>query len=204
MTTQNVLTALAQYAPSEIRAISKPGPACILATRVGVSVLENFRIVAEPFPVEFNVFNDAWREWGDANFVGGSEEQLRRGAHLLTNMPNWPGGTLPQLNPARGRPWDGHLVLRVDRWLVDLDLAQCSRPTKQIFLPPAVVAPLGANDVVEGDVTIKGVTSFVVYRPLVAPYADDYKTAGDWRANGEGFRAAVAAITRKMKLALGK
>jgi hypothetical protein len=207
-TTKNVLDALAQYAPEEIRRICAPGPSCILATKVGVLALAEFRVVAQPFPVVFSAFNQAWRDWADADFVGGAEEQLRRGAHLLTNTPDWKGGALPSLNPAARAPWDGHLVLRVSNgaleYLVDLDLSQCARPTKGIHLPPAVVAPISAANTVEGVCTLKGTTSYLAYQPLVAPYADEYRTAKDWVREGGPYLPVVAAITRKMKLALGK
>lgn len=205
MTTRNLLDALADAAPPVIDRISRPGPRCVLASRVGQLVLAHFGKVAEPFPVELTLFNDAWRQWADEDFAGGAQagEQERRRAHILTNTPHWRGQSLPsELPPTRG-PWDGHLVLKVEGFLVDLDLGQMARPHKQIRVPRAVVAPLSPANSVEGTFTDRGVRTHVLYRPLDAPYADEYRTAKDW-VKTSTYDPTVTTIVRHMVTALGR
>jgi hypothetical protein len=196
-----ILEALVDVAPPLIDRITKPGPHCVLSTRVGQLALAVFGVAAKPFPVELSIFNDAWRQWGDEGYVGGADEQVRRGAYLLTNTPNWQGGELPSLNPASGpRPWDGHLVLRVENWLIDLDLGQMARPTKGMHLPSAIVAPLDA-DAVDGSFTEQttGTTTHVAYKPLVAPYAEDYRRSKDWTRDTVEYTDVVIEIARQMR-----
>lgn len=184
LTPLEIVQRLAYIAPAKINEIAKPGPHCVLATAVGVKVLRMFDINAVPFPVEVTVCNQQWMDWAKADFApdGSPEEQLRRGAHIITNKPDWNGQTLPSLNPPSGRGWDGHLVVRVVdlNLLVDLDLGSFRRPTKGIIVPDSVVAPLTPQLTVVGGYGDGTTMTHVSYKPLVAPYADDYQTSRDW------------------------
>lgn len=181
LTPLEVIQRLAFIAPPRINEITKPGPHCILSTAIGILVLKQFDIQAVPFPVEVTVCNQAWMDWANEGFPNsGPEEQERRGAHIITNRPDWQGGNLPSLNPVTGRGWDGHLVLRVDKTLIDLDLGNFCRPTKGIVLPPSIVAPLSERLTVSGGYGDGQVMTHVHYQPLVAPYADEYLTSKDW------------------------
>jgi hypothetical protein len=168
--------------------MAKPGPHCVMSSAIGHDVLTALGLTARPVPVQLDIANDAWMQWAHDGYVGGVEAQLARGAHLLTNRPGWQGGTLPSGNPVTHAPWDGHLVLEVDdpdrvgvQWLLDLDLAAFRRPAKGILLPDVMVARLNADRMVVGTLAhASGATASVCYKPLVADYADDWRTAKDW------------------------
>jgi hypothetical protein len=197
--TRAILRALTQVAPPVIRAHSTGGPCCILATRVGQQALAVFGIAATPFPVVLSICNDAWIRWGEDGYPGGTAEQLRRGAHLITNTPDWHGQSMPSQNPARSRPWDGHLVLRVDTMLIDLDLGAMSRPQNRIVLPATIIAPLTDDERVSASYGNATQAAHLLYYPLRTPDAYDYALAGDWTADVRGAVAEVVAGMRAQR-----
>lgn len=174
-----ILQKLVKVAPPIITANARPGAHCVMASAVGQIVLESFGITAEPFSVEATVCNQAWYDWGGEGFKGGVEEQRRRGAHILTNTPNWQGDSI-QSKVTVHAPWDGHLVLVVGHTLVDLDIGSFARPAHHIYTPAGMLGPLSPNRTVEGTWTYGGHRTYVVYRPMVSSFADEYLTAPDW------------------------
>lgn len=197
MTRTKILRRLSEVAPVLIAKIAKPGPHCVLSCAVGQMVLQRFGLEATPFPAEVSVANQEWIDWSTDDFNGGAEEQMRLGAYLLTNRPQWDGGTLPSLNPTTSKPWDGHLALRLADTLIDLDLASFARPTKGIVLPAVMVAPI-VDDRVVGSYHHGDRATMVQYAPLVAPYADDYQSSRDWVAR-DRYADVVAGIVKRMK-----
>jgi hypothetical protein len=179
VTRTKILKRLATYVPIVLSGTTKPGPHCVLSSAIGQMVLARFGIQADPFVAEVMICNEAWVHWAEDDFVGGRDAQEARGAYMITNRPG-PDVSLPSLNPVTGPAWDGHLALRVDDRLVDLDLGNFARPTKNIYLPPAFVAPFRADNQVIGECHMHGHVTVVHYKPLVAPYADDYLTSKDW------------------------
>jgi hypothetical protein len=194
--TQELLQRLVRVGPRLINSRAKPGPHCVLATSVGQMTLARVGIQAEPYPVQLTVCNRAWKDWVAAGAPGGREEQLRRGAYVITNAPDWQGASFMTIRSAK--PWDGHLVLRVPdgerSWLVDLDVGSFRRPRQQIHVPLGLVAPL-SNGSVTGTCTMNGVETTVEYAPLDAPYRDDYLTARDW-VERDRFEPEVAKLVR--------
>lgn len=198
MTKSKILKRLAEFGPPIINETCKPGPHCILSSAVGQMALERLGVRSEPYAAEVLICNKAWVEWSKFEFAGGKEAQLERGAYMISNRPNFTGETLPSLNPTTGPAWDGHLALRSGEWLIDLDLGNFSRPTKNIWLPPSMVAPLSADNTVEGEYHIDQHQVYVRYSPLVAPYADDYLTSKDWLLR-DRYEDRVVAIVNKIR-----
>lgn len=205
MNTETILTRLVAIAPQAINQICKPGqPHCVMATTIGQMVLAKLGIDAEPYVAEIHVCNKAWMQWADDEFAGGRDAQLRRGAYLMCNSPDWKGASFQSVKV--DKPWDGHLVLRVPdgdiAWLVDLDLGSFNRPKANVVLPPGLMAKLN-NDTVVGTFVKDGSETAVAYRRLVAPYRDDYQTARDWverdRLN-DVVEKLVAAVKRPYSL----
>jgi hypothetical protein len=185
MKTVEVLNRLVAVGPTIINKYVRPGPHCVLATSLGQMTLARFGIHAEPFVAEVTVFNQAWADWGEAGHDGGREEQLRRGAYILSNAPDWAGQSFK--TSETHKPWDGHLALKVPdgrehRWLLDLDLGSFNRPQHNILLPGGLLAPLSVGDCLSGvlENSETHTRTSLVYKPLVAPYANDYLTARDW------------------------
>lgn len=198
MTKSKILKRLAEFAPPIIAETTKPGPHCVLSSAVGQMVLHRLGLECEPYVAEVGICNKAWIEWAKFDFAGGKEAQLERGAYLITNRPNFTGETLPSLNPPTSAAWDGHLALRSGEWLIDLDLGAFTRPTKNIWLPPSMVAPLNAEGGVEGEYHADQHVAHVRYAPLVAPYADDYLTSKDWTLR-DRYEDRVVLIINKIR-----
>ena len=178
----SVLERLVQVGPDFITTFTKPGPHCVMATTIGQMVLARKGIVAHPYPVEVVICNQAWVDWSEDKYRGGAEEQIRRGAYILSNTPHFNGRTFRSV--VSDNPWDGHLVLRVPdgekAWLLDLDMGSFNRPQHGICLPGGVLAPL-TDGCVHGTFTDhRNCPTSVEYGPLDAPYKDDYQTARDW------------------------
>lgn len=200
MTKSKIVQRLAEFGPPAIATRARPGPRCVLASSIGQMVLAEFGLDADPYVAEVTICNTAWVEWSKADYAGGADEQVRRGAHIITNRPNWNGGTVPSLNPPTKAAWDGHLALRLDDTLIDLDLGSFNRPTKGIVLPMSMVAAL-VNDQVCGEYntgTGRGTVTHVLYRPLVASYAQKYLTSRDWTER-ERYDDMVEALVKRIR-----
>lgn len=199
MMTLEILQRLVEVGPSFINRLVKPGPHCILATSVGQMVLAQVGIAADPYPVEVKVCNTAWMRWKAAGYPGGIEEQVTRGAYLLSNTPQFRGSSFTKVHIEK--PWDGHLVLRVPdgtrTWLVDLDLGSFNRHEHDIHLPGGLVAPL-ADGRVTGRYTSEGTVTHIEYGPLDAPYRDSYREARDWMQRAR-FLSHVVTLTRILR-----
>lgn len=198
MTNSKMLRRLAEFAPPVIAPMTKPGPHCVLSTAIGQMVLERLGVPSEPYVAEVSICNSAWVKWAEDDFVGGKEEQLSRGAHLITNRPNFTGESLPSLNPVTTAPWNGHLVLRAGAFLIDLDMAAFVRPTRNICLPAAMVASIDDDNTVSGEYHINGHVTLVRYAPLVASYAEDYLTSKDWTLR-DRYEDRVAEIVKLIR-----
>jgi hypothetical protein len=138
MTRSKALARLVAYAPPVIAAHAKPQPRCVLATRIGLDVLSALGIAAAPMPVVLDAANAAYFEWCEAGEPDGFEGYRARRCWLMSNDPRKRG---LQLRRAIANPWPGHLVLRVQDQIVDLDLQQLARPAFGITPPPALMLP---------------------------------------------------------------
>lgn len=188
-----LLQRLAEVAPPIIDRICKPGPHCVLSSAVGQMVLDAQGIVALPYVAELTIANAAFNRWAREDYPGGAAEQIRRGAYWITNRPTDRDRSFTTVQVSK--PWDGHLALRVGDYLLDLNLGAFNRPQHQIALPEAAVFPLDANQSVAGRFTDGATTTTVMYRPLDAPYKNDYQTAKDWTRRGR-YYDVVQAILR--------
>lgn len=198
MTKSKILKRLAEFGPPLIAKTTKPGPYCVLSCAVGQLALAKFGLVAEPYVAEVTICNAAWVAWTKEDRAGGMDAALERGAYLMSNRPNFTGGTLPSMIPPTSAAWDGHLALRCGRFLIDLALGAFTRPTKNIWLPPSFVAPIGEDGSVEGEFHVDHHVTLVRYVPLVAPYADDYLTSKDWTLR-DRYEDRVAALVKKIR-----
>lgn len=128
MTETKILKRLAAFGPPIIDRGSKPtGGHCVLATRVGIMALRHFGIQAQPLPVRLVIHN--------AVVVALLERVREPSADDWAAAKAAGGWTVDVGHPeAPGDGWTGHLVVHVPthQLLMDLDLGQYARPTKQI------------------------------------------------------------------------
>jgi hypothetical protein len=112
---------------------------CIAATRIALDVLEHFQIPGRPLATRLLVFNSVFREWVESHDrMPETRDEIdevfdRGGWSLLVGAETY---TTP---PTGGRGFDGHLVAYLDEgYIIDLSIAQASRPRYNIRLAPLV------------------------------------------------------------------
>jgi hypothetical protein len=118
---------LTQFANATRRAMRDRWHArsCIAATRIGLEVLRAFGVVGYPTPVTVAAFNRA----GWLAFQREPDQPVTE-----SDIPNaWAVGIVGTgaVDQQTGS-WDGHLVLHVNRYLVDLSADQLSRPQRNL------------------------------------------------------------------------
>jgi hypothetical protein len=196
MTPSKILARLVEYGPRVIRDNAKPGPRCVLATRVGLDVLARFGLDAAPLPLQVDVCNVAFAQWEIDGAPGGEPEFLARGCWLVSNNPAPFAGRLVS-EAARDlderERWPGHLVVLVRGQLLDLDLQQTARPRHHI-LPPDALA-------VRWDGHVAGANfpwGCVRYCPWPTSYPlPEYTHSGDWRKPIDHIVAPIVRAIRK-------
>ena len=133
MTAGKAIDRLVVFAPAIIAANAKPGGRCVLATAIGIDVLERFDVAAVPVSVRLRLANGAYLAHAERGMsaVG----NVANGGHLID--------TGSDADPLTGtttsdRGWHGHLVMALPGVsLIDLDLQQLHRPQYGIVLPLA-------------------------------------------------------------------
>jgi hypothetical protein len=195
MIPSKILARLVHYAPSALRLRAKPGPRCVLATRIGIDVLARFGLAAAPLQVIVEVANAAYVEWVTDGAPGGDDQQRARGVWLVSNDPvkRRRHGELPRQGPLVTAPWDGHLAIDTCGHLVDLDAQQFARPTRGICPPPALALPWDGH--ATGCDLPQGGALFYQPWPIDFPI-EDYRDAPDWRCD---IRDIVDALTRAIR-----
>lgn len=145
MTNSKVLTRLLQAHPAVFKAAQLHPSRCILATAVGVAVLQEFGIQAQGVSVRVDLFNKAFVDWKEGGEPGGYPGAEAAGGYMLSagySPDELPANTVINQYPA-GRGWDGHLVMGLtlagEDLIVDLDLQQMNRPARGIQVPDAAV-----------------------------------------------------------------
>ena len=124
---------------------------CIGASRVGALVLARLGIKATATPcatlATTEAYRDALRRNVDARDQAAAEALVEAGAFCMHVGPADRGSVLKgteawttrPLERAPGRPFDGHVVLNVERrWLVDLTAGQMNRPERGLHVPATV------------------------------------------------------------------
>lgn len=131
---------LDRLGPAYTRLVHTEGPACILATAIGVDTLREFGIEARPLSVMVDLVNPAWLKWHQDGQVGGADGLLASGAwQLSTGHPEDVAANFQPPTVQVSKPWDGHLVIELASSrasILDLDLGAMRRPAKGIHVPP--------------------------------------------------------------------
>lgn len=101
---------------------------CIMATKVGIQALDYFGIKAIPVTCNLVVGNAAWVEW------------MKDG--MPKPMPDEAWSVSVHEQNTDGPGYNGHVMLRADDMLADLNFGQVSRPEKNMTFPAAAIFPL--------------------------------------------------------------
>lgn len=124
---------------------------CIGASRLAALALARLGIKATATPcatlATTSAYRDALRQDLDATNEADAKRLVEAGAFCMHVGPADRGSVLrgteawttKPLERAPGRPYDGHVVLNVERrWLLDLTAGQMNRPERGLHVPPTV------------------------------------------------------------------
>ena len=140
---------------------------CLPASRIGLETFAYFGIDAKPLIMGAVSANREWVEWMDAT-------------EGKTEMPDeaWSVGIDPV---DRGNGFAGHMVVKVDDHLLDLDARQFARENHGIFVPETIYEPLADDDSLNLDLPEDGMLCYVKHvRPPRWQHATDWKIARTW------------------------
>lgn len=140
MTPTKIVNRLVDFGPSVIGPHTKRPDHCVLATAVGVDVLQTFGIDARPLCVRISLVNKILLDYvavhgriGDADVP----VLLANGGHMLDTG----GPEDAHTGTVNDRGWFGHLIVWVPHvnggGVVDLSLGAFNRPAKDIIVPPS-------------------------------------------------------------------
>ena len=196
-----VVEALVECAPPVIAALATEPRRCLLASALGLEVLRYYEVPARPVLAFVGCLNAAWVEHVERRHAAGlamlPEAEVRAtGAHCVIAS-----------NLAVGPGISGHVLLRLEGALVDLDMQQFRRPQHAIHVPDAAVLeyPEGKEDSIETATTsypLEGGGRLVVQ---VVPGEEPWlaRRAKDWhRAQRGEWRHEVGLIIRAMRARL--
>lgn len=108
---------------------------CIMATKVGIQALAHFGIEAVPVTVNLVVGNRQWVDW------------MNHG--MPKPMPTAAWSVAVHEQNTDGPGYNGHVMLRADDMLADLNFGQVSRPQKGMAFPASTAFPLDGKRMVE-------------------------------------------------------
>lgn len=153
---------------------------CLPSSRIALDTFSYFGIEAEPLVMGGVSGNASWIAWmGETNGQG--------------EMPDsaWSVGIDTR---DTGKGFAGHMVVKVDDHLLDLDARQFARPGRQITVPPTIYEPLDDHGCVTLDLPENGMLMYVnIPKPWPRyHHAPDWKKAGRW--SGEVIRAIKGEI----------
>lgn len=181
LTLEDLLARLGPVAYPTLREEYTPD-CCIAAAAILLRVFEHYGYKAQVVPVTVQVYNAAMIKLLKGN-TRLPEDPLRR--ELLFEVTGaWGVGIVPAsavLSYLRNRTeggYGGHLLLRVEQYLVDATIAQVNRPDKQMVMPQLLVSPYAADLLREGSLAIEANECTVVYR---LSSDESYQTAIDWK-----------------------
>lgn len=164
---------------------------CIAATKTGIKVLRYFGINATPVPCDLTVGNLAWVKW------------VEGGDLRAETMPDAAWSVHVGRRNTDGPGYNGHVMIRADDMLVDLNFGQVSRPQKGLEVPDATAFPLDGKRM-EAFETGDKVVYFdedgnvaVIIEPTLERRS--FKQAKDWQRN---HKQAVGLLIRMVKKAV--
>ncbi len=181
---------------------------CIAAAAILIRVFKECGYEAEPVPVTVEVYNEAMVKLLESGNPLPSD--LERKRLLLDLTGAWgvaiaPADT-PVVSPLRdqrrplGGGYGGHLLLRVNEYLIDATIQQAERPEYQIKLPPMIVACHAERLMRDGKLFLEVGTCHVVYRRITD---ESYREATDWKRT-KPFRQTVNKILQRIGASHGK
>lgn len=168
---------------------------CIASTAIGIEVLTQLFIAANPLPVRTLIFNKAFsdRIQNGAKFPK-NQEQVRK-------WSKEDGSYSIGIGVGTGLPgkWPGHLVILVEDVLIDLSIDQANRPQYSIDLRPFAVT-VGEEFLVKKEPFVFAKNGCTIRIDHLQPPNQDFLKSPDWLLSGR--RKPI--VDRILKIMRGK
>jgi len=133
-TTEEVVRGLVKHARPEILKEFR-ADSCIATTAIGLDILTEFGVLAEPFPVRLLIFNEAFANRIEKGTPWPSNKELIQWSEEDGSYSVGIGVGTQQ--PGK---WAGHLVILIEkRYLLDLSIDQANRPKYNMNFDPVCV-----------------------------------------------------------------
>jgi hypothetical protein len=172
---------------------------CIAAAAILTRVFDHFGYRANVIPVSVEIYNAAMLKAfrANVNIPPASEPAKREMFFELTGA--WGIGIFPggAVRDRRGRPgYGGHLLVYVERFLVDATIKQAERPEKNVILPNMIVVGEAADRLVrQGSVSLQVGDCAIRYKKIDN---ESYRTAPDWTRRTTPFPETVRRILSRV------
>jgi hypothetical protein len=195
-----IVHALAEHARPIIREDYRVD-SCIVSTLVGIEALRYFGIPAVPQSVKVRAFNRAMAD----HIIKGEVDDERTCAYWTPIDGSWGVGVGYGNGPLDRPGWDGHLVIRCDKFqapvMIDLSIDQVNRPQHNIITKPfCALLPKGWP-------TPPDDMALIEFEQAVLHYTvhtnESYQDSEDWKLVDRA-RPVIGRVIRKLKEVLDK
>jgi hypothetical protein len=173
---------------------------CSIATcRVLRRVFARFGYDAVPMPCAVYIYNAAMMKLFDNGMR--IPEDMKERRRFLDLIGAWGVGIVPESARISETPgFGGHVVLSVERMLIDASLQQVNRPDKNLMLPAFLAFEptprfLGEPRGQEIAVTLNSGDAITYKR--ITDYS--FRTAGDWLRDGQPYSDVLKKIVRETR-----
>jgi hypothetical protein len=171
---------------------------CIAAAAILTRVFAEYGYKAEVLTVAVAVYNQAMVKVLNQGIAIPNEPNAREMFFSITGA--WGVGITPGSAAVSAKKgidgFGGHLILRVNDYLIDATIQQVSRPEKKIVLPPMLVIDKADELVKGGKRAVQVGSCVVVYVPIVN---ETYRTAPDWVRRSTPFPETVRKIIARVE-----
>src|SRR5262245_4445272 len=133
-----LLRGLIAHGPSIIGQHTRHHGRCVLASRIGLDLLQRHGIEAVPMAVQVAAMNRAWIDWAARH--GTLDEFRTSGARIVSNAPRWRRLCGASRVPSPDRiAYHVVLMLPEHNAILDLDVRQLARPAYGLTPPDALL-----------------------------------------------------------------
>jgi hypothetical protein len=200
---QELTDALAPVARSVMLEHFTPN-CCVATCRVLRRVFQHFDYDAEPVPCFVYAFNAAMVKLLSTG-IRFPEDQKER-SRFFALFGAWGVGIIPASSAGNEKThFGGHVVLRVNRLLIDASLQQVDRPEMKLHVPALIAAEPAQEFFLPAhgqrfEHNLRSGTQIVYQRS--ANYS--FRFAPDWQRKGSPYVDAISKIINETKARLGE
>jgi hypothetical protein len=173
---------------------------CIAAAAILTRVFDEYGHKAQVIPVTVEVYNAPMVHLFKHGFKLPDDKARRKalfeltGAHGVGIVPA--SAMLSALSKARGGGFGGHLLLRVENFLIDSTIKQVDRPEHNMLMPDLIAVEHAEDLLRDRELRLDVGGCMVVYKPLGD---QSYRTAPDWVRRTSPYPETVRKIIARLE-----